>query len=149
MTLNDAAQPDGQAARDDDDDAAEEAAGKPPDNTAERHSKPVDTVAQHFRADAEIGIVADQRERSESGRNHAADNEAARAALEGAAHFLDAEDDARERRVEGSGDAGRCSDQDEPGLAPRRHAPDREHDRGANLYGRPFATGRRAAGKAE
>src|SRR6185437_172597 len=71
------------------------------------------------------------------------------AALEASAELFDAEDDPGERRVEGRRNAGRRADQDQPRLLARRHATDREHDRGSDLDGRTFAADRAAAEQPE
>jgi hypothetical protein len=139
----------GKAARHCDDDAAEQSAGQSAHHAAHRHGEPIDAGPQHRRRGAELGVVADQRERGQAGGNHRGDDQAAGAGLEGAAHLLDAEHDAGQRRVEGGGDAGRRAGQDQPGLAPRRETTDREHDGGADLDGRTLAAGPRAARKAE
>ena len=55
---------------------------------------------------AEIVIAAGKAERGQARDDDGGENDAVGASLVGAAHLLDGEDDAGERRVEGGGDAG-------------------------------------------
>ena len=94
---------------------------------------------------AEISIIADDAERGEAGGDDRAEDEAAGPRLEGAAQFLDAEDDAGERRIEGRGNARRGAREQKPALIFGSAAAHRIHQRGADLHGRAFATDRGAA----
>ena len=78
-------------------------------------------------------------ERGQAGGDDRANDQAARARLERAAHFLDPEDDSGQRRVEGRRHARRRSRQQKPALPIGRDAADGEHDRRADLHGRTFA----------
>ena len=139
----------GNAACEQRDDSNEQAAGQTADDRANENRDP--RLAERQRGDrrAEVGIVADDGERGEARGDHGANDQAARARLEGTAHFLDAEDDAGERRVEGRRDACRRAGEQEAALPIRRKPADGEHDRRADLHGRAFAAGRGAAEQAE
>ena len=132
-----------------DQDPAEQAASGAADDAAKRHCEPIDALAERNRSRAEIGVVAHQRERGQTGSDHGGDDEAGGARLVGATHLLDAEHDAGKRRVEGGGDASCGAGQDQSGLASWRQPAQRKHDRGADLHRRPFAADRAAAQQAE
>ncbi len=139
----------GKAAARHDQDAAEHAAEEPARDAHHRQRDPLRPERQGVGRRAEIGVVADDRERREAGRDHGCEDQPARPRLEGAAHLLDAEDDAGQRRVERRRDAGRRTRDQEARLAMRREAAEREHHRGADLHGRTFATRRGPAGEPE
>ncbi len=139
----------GEAAARHDQDAAEHAAEEPARDAHHRQRDPLRPERQGVGRRAEIGVVADDRERREAGRDHGGEDQPARPRLEGAAHLLDPEDDAGQRRIERRRDAGRRAGDQEPRLAMRREATEREHDRGADLHGRAFATRRGPAGEPE
>jgi len=138
-----------QAARRRHQDATEETAHQAARDTAQRYREPVDPVAQGHRAGAEICVVSHQSDRGQPRRNHRRDDEAGGAGFERTAHFLDPEHDSGQRRVKGGGHAGRGARQNQSRLTARREAPQREHDRGANLHSRPLASDRGAAQQAE
>ena len=116
---------------------AEQRAERAAANAADKHQQPVHRRFRHHRTGAEIGIAADQRQRSEARQDDGSENEAIGAGFIGLAHFLDSEDDAGERRVEGRRNARRRASENKS-LRLRHAAPagGLQHDRGANLNGR-------------
>ncbi|CAJ7822306.1 Uncharacterised protein [Burkholderia pseudomallei] len=102
---------------------------------------------------AEVGVVAVQAERDHAGDDDRGDQHAARACRKTAAQFLDREHDAGERRVERGGQAGGGAREHELAfdqrVRARVEAAQVEHQRRADLHGRPFAADREAAGDAE
>ena len=83
---------------------------------------------KHGRRAAEIGVIANQGKGGEAGRDDRRNDKSTGVCLEGAAHLLDAKDDAGERGVEGGCDARCGSGQDQARLPARRPTADREHD---------------------
>ncbi len=96
--------------------AREDAAGEPAGDAAADDEEPVVRAGDGRRGGAEIGVVADDAERGEAGDDDRVEHEAVGALLERAAHLLDREHDAGERRVEGGRDAGGRAGEDEPAL---------------------------------
>jgi hypothetical protein len=99
--------------------------------------------------DAEIGIVAKDRERYQTGRDYRGKHEHARALFERPTHLLNAEDDPGKGRVKGGGDAGRGAGEKQTRLAMRLEAAQQEHCRGPDLHGWSLAAARGAAQQAE
>ena len=114
-----------------DEDAREQASEQAPGHRHHRHHQP-DAAERHGRGGrAEIGVVAQDRERGDAGGDDAADDEPRGLGLERARQLLDREDDAGERRVEGGGDAGGGAGQQQVLLVDhRRLAADEAHDGG-------------------
>ena len=126
--------------------AGEQAAGEAAKRTAGDDEDPAGEGCDGDGGDPEIGIIARQAQRGEAGKNDGVEDEAVGAVLERAAHFLDGEDDAGERGVEGGGDAGGGTGEDEPTLvAQAAELGDLQHDGGADLDGGAFAADRGAA----
>src|SRR3546814_13919691 len=61
----------------------------------------------------EVGVVANRAQRHHAGNDHRGQQGAGKAMFEGFAEFLDGEYHAAERGVEGGGDAGRGTGEDE------------------------------------
>ena len=128
----------------------EQRPGQPACNAADEHRDPVDGDDQHRAVAAEIVVIAHQTQRGDTGQDHRDQHQAGIALFEGAAHFLDGKDDARQRRVEGCRHTGRRACQDQSALA--HHPPDLaglQQDGRADLHGRPLAADGGAAGHAE
>ncbi len=98
--------------------AAQRAAG----HAAEHDREPGGAEVELRTGGAEIGVVADEREGGDAGDDDGGQHGAAGAGLEGVAEFLDGEDDAGERRVEGGRDAGGAAGEHEGALGLRRAA---------------------------
>src|SRR5579872_2442006 len=112
-----------QAAGEGDKNPAEKSAGEAADDATDRHCDPGWAKRHQRRGRAEISIVADKPKRGEAGGDDRSEDEAAGARLEGPAQLLDAEDDAGERRVEGSGDPGRGAREQQAALIFERAPP--------------------------
>src|SRR4051794_2796887 len=117
--------------------AAEQPAEQSADHAANRDGEPA-SGAQPYRGRAEIGVVAKERERRQSGSHDSDDEERTGLFLKCAAHLLDPKHDPRKWRIEGGCNAGGRTGKDQAWLSPRRKAARREHDRGADLHGWSF-----------
>ncbi len=114
------------------------------------HHPPGMHVGHDGRSRAEIGVVARKPERRKARDDHGHQDRAVGARRIGAPHFLDREDDAGERRVEGRRNARGRARKDQAARM-RQPAPARrlQHDRGAHLHRRPLAPDGGAAEEAE
>ena len=100
--------------------------GEPADDAADRHRHPAAPMRQR-RPRCGRNRCSCRAAPSEvrPGEDDGGDDQAAGAHFEGAAHLLDGEDDAGQRRVEGGGDAGGRAGQDQARLPARRQPADR------------------------
>ncbi len=129
---------------------AEQAACDPRHDRGDQHGE-----RQQFREmragidRAEIRVVAVQPERDDAGENDRGDQHAAGARGEAARQLLDREHDPGERRIERGRQPGRRAGEHQLALDLRVRArvesSQVEHQRRADLHGRPFAADREAA----
>ena len=149
LTLGDPAEAAGQAARGRHQDPGEDASEQAPGHAAGEHRPDPVGPAQARQGAAEVGVVAQHRERHQAGEDHRGERRAV--GLEGAvaAHLLDREHDAAERGVESRGDAGAAAGDDEVAArgdaAVALAAGEQVHHRGADLHRGAFAAHRGAA----
>src|SRR5208337_224400 len=131
-------------------DAAEKAASQSACYAADNRGEPIAGPGNHSRGGAKIGVVSREPKRGKPRYDDRIEHKPVRALLERAAHLLDCEDDACERRIESGGDTGGRAGEDQSALmaqaAQVRHL---HHHCSSNLHCRAFAANRCPGKKAQ